>query len=287
MPYQEKYLKKYLKYKYKYLNLRKQTGGVVYTNGVRDDNLLYKKYSYLNLSHSDIQSVINNTQSAELKKELDDFVGLYYSENPARELPTLVSMNPDIYAEAQVLPSESQELKIRIKKVHLLYQALKTGNLILFQLINHYWSKFRNPPCIIDIWETLPDNYKKSYNLLLESLDQGFIEIFKILCGQYKINKDSFYKSRSSFNLLYIQALVLLKKDVLQDPDEKRKLLNERLFYYLLPSAEATKYGVSQEMNELCMFVHKESHRMLGTTLESEYFKIPHEILFKIYSGEL
>ena len=265
MSYQEKYLK----YKNKYLNLKKQKGGV------RDDNLLYKKYSYLNLSDSDIQSVINGTESAELKRELDNFVGLYYSEKPVRELPYLVSMNPDIYSEAQILPSESQELKIRIKKVHLLYQALQTGNLILFQLINHYWSKFINPPCIVDIWKTLPNNYKISYNLLLESLNQGFIEIFKILCSQYNINKNSFYESIPLFKQLYIQALFLLKENVLQD-------LDKRLFYYLLPSAEATKYGISQEMNELCIFVHKEYYKKLGTRLSSKYFETPDEILIKL-----
>ena len=36
---------------------------------------------------------------------------------------------------------------------------------------------------ILEIWKSLPYNYKMTYNLLDESIQNGFIDIFEILCA--------------------------------------------------------------------------------------------------------
>lgn len=249
---------KYLKYKNKLLALKKQFGGVT------NNNLLYIKYFYLNLLNSDLESDIR-------KKEIsEEFIKIYYfPENYQKGLPVLVSINPDIYAETKISPFESEELIIKIKKVHLLFQALKTGNLILFNLINNYWYTY---PSIIEIWKTLPDNYKNTYDLLDESIKEEFIDIFKYLCGNYEINKDSYYKHLKSFNKIYEHTLFYFKNNSIQ-VYETEKFLNEILFYYLLPSYDNTEYFLG-EKKKLYIYVTNLHLEILKIPLISEYMTI-------------
>jgi hypothetical protein len=297
---------KYLKYKNKYLDLKNkisQTGGSSgrfhseynrSPDNVYKHNVIYKKYRYLQLSNNDIQSVINGTESEYLKRELKNFVKIYYLEDITKGLPVLVSINPDFYAEQAILPTESDELKIKIKKVHILFRALHTGNEIFFDLINHYWSKFRlssTNQSIIDIWRTLPTNYKNSFDLLYNSINEGFFDIFQYLCHTWKIHKDPFYwKNWDLFKLMYEKALYLSK----ENRYNFYKIL-ESFFMALEISPEETKYGTSRKMDELCIFVHRFYKNILGVEGEAlaplytgsrKWFEIPEDLEDDIYHPE-
>ena len=284
------YLNKYLKYKEKYLALKNQ----MYGSARIDQNLLYKKYSYLKLSESDIILVRKHSESKELKREIEEFVKIYYLEDSNKGLPYLVSTNSDIYAESKIDPSESEELKIKIKKVHLLYQALKTGNKILLVLIDNYWSKFMDPNnTILEIWKSLPYNYKMTYNLLNESIENGFIDIFEILCA-HNINKDSFYTTNKDsfsydngnvFKRIYEHALYLIKEKLENqswDRQQTIKFLDENFFPKFFSSKSLTNCGISKEMDNLCIYIHRIHKDILGHGLSSDYFRLSAEILGKI-----
>ncbi len=291
---------KYLKYKNKYLDLKNkisQTGGSSgrfhseynkSPDSVYEHNVIYKKYRYL------IQSVINGTESEYLKRELENFVKIYYLEDITKGLPKLIHINPDFYVEKAILPTESTELKIKIKKAHLLFTALHTGNEIFFDLINNYWSKFSvssNNQSIIDIWKTLPSNYKESFDLLYESINEGFFDIFEYLCNVWKIHRDSFYfKNWDLFKLMYEKALYLSK----ENRDNSHKIL-ESFFISLEISPEETKYGNSKKMDDLCIFVHRFYKKILGVkgkaltplyTGSIKWFEIPEDVTHDIYSWE-
>jgi len=61
----------------------------MYGSAMIDQNLLYKKYSYLKLSETDIELVRKHSdskESKELRKEIEKFVKIYYLEDSDKGL---------------------------------------------------------------------------------------------------------------------------------------------------------------------------------------------------------
>ena len=228
------YKEKYVKYKMKYLKLKQK----MQKGGMLSHRIMYDRFKDLSLSPDVISLFLNEPKNEEDKQKLsnammivNDFKSKFYNDS-GEGLPILVETNPDKYQLVQIDPKESEVNKENIRKVHLLYQAFLTGNGTLFQIINHYWSKFRNPPSILEIWEkNLQKNYKNSYDFVYDGIkilskslyDRAFYTAFYEMLFHriiHFIKDDTFYINNRNLQIAY--------KD-LKEQDEyvenKRKIL--------------------------------------------------------------
>lgn len=132
-------------------------------------------------------------------------------------------------------PKESDDLKMKIKKVHLLYQAAQTKNLALFKEINVYFkngfsevSTIHDTITITEIWKSLPDNYKVAYDFIFSAIKNHDIDLFYYLCFECQMCTDYFYSSvNSKLNrniFIYEYALYILRDNKDIDIEKKSNL---------------------------------------------------------------